>query len=242
MIKTTTPCAVLVGEFRSIEMMLSSAIAGPIRLLNAVDGMVRNAALSALAVAQSEIDALANKVGLVMVEDTIAWMKTGLMILKGCSDAVTNNPLIQNAIDVDWSAIDDVVNPNQLPGFTRRYAEDKIRQNAYRMLDEGLSAIGLGGRIGLTQMRYLDMLRSAGILDGLRLMHDVITCMEMVCDHYTAYQIAYTGYLDALKIDSDYGISGDIFPSATPAKQAVINSSVNAAMSIQNQIDTWSIA
>lgn len=231
----------LIGEFRAAAVMLDAAVKGPMRLVNAVDRMIRSAANEALAVAQSEIDAIAEELGLNGVEDNLAWMKTGMMILKNCSTSIAGNPLIQNALDVDLSAIDDAGSPDQLPGFSRRYAENMIKQNAYKILDQGLSSIGLGSKIGLTQMRYLNMLKSAGILDGLDLMKDVIACMEMVCDHYADYQTQFNGYLTSLKINSDYEVSGTLFPSATPEKQATIDSTVSAAMSLQDQIDAWSI-
>ena len=232
----------LIAEFRSAATMLDAAVKGPMRLVNAVDRMIRNAAIETLQVAQSEIDDLAETLGLNGVEDDLAWMKTGMMIMKNCSTSIAENPLIQNALDVDLSAIDDAGSPDQLPGFSRRYAENMIKQNAFEILDQGLASIGLGSKIGLTQMRYLDILKSAGILDGLDLMKDVISCMEMVCDHYADYSARYSGYLSSLKINSDFEISGTLFPSATPEKQAAIDSTVSAAMSLQNQIDAWEIA
>ncbi len=242
MATTNTPCAMLIAEFRSAANMLDVAVKGPMQLVNAVDRMIRNAAIETLQVAQSEIDAIAEQLGLNGVEDDLAWMKTGMMIMKNCSTSIAENPLIQNALDVDLSAIDDAGSSDQLPGFSRRYAENMIKQNAFEILDQGLASIGLGSKIGLTQMRYLDILKSAGILDGLDLMKDVISCMEMVCDHYADYQTQYSGYLSSLKINADYEVSGILFPSATAEKQAAIDSTVSAATALQNQIDAWEIA
>lgn len=230
----------MIAEFQDAENMLEQAAKGPMKMIANVDRMIRNTALGALQVAQDQIDEIAGQIGLIAVEDSLAWMKTCMGILRNCSSAIASNPLIQSAIDVDMAAIDDVTDPGQLPGFSRRQLESKMKTAAFRAMDKGLSSIGIGSKIGMTQSKYLKNLKAAGILDSLDLMQDIITCLEMVCDQ-SDYAGRRSQWLSSLHLDDGYNLSGNLWASAGSEKIAAINQTAAAIGDIESSIDAWSL-
>lgn len=232
----------MIAEFRAAESMIENAAMGPLRMLAGVNRMIRNTALSALQVAQQQLDELAEQLGLIAVEDSLAWMKTCMMILRNCSKSIAENPLIQSAIDVDMAAIDDVTDPSQLPGLSRKYLESRLKDAALRTLDKGLATMGMGSKFGQTQAKYLKNLEAAGILDGLDLMQDIITCLEMVCSQAGDYAARRSQWLTMLHIDDAYQLSGDLWADAgDPSKSEAINQTAAAIGQIESMIDAWSL-
>ena len=118
-----------------------------------------------------------------------------------------------------------------------------VKNTAYSLLDRSIQASGVGARLGLLQAKYLDMLESCGILEGIDLLAGIASCMQTVCiDTASIYSSKVSAYRTVLKVNSDGTINGSLFPSATAEQQSVIDAAANSITELESSISNWAIA
>ena len=244
----TTACMIRAAEFKKTANQMAAMASAPIRMMNTLNGMIVNAALKELQTSDKMFDDLAKTLGLTAIEDAMSNLASGLTALKNCTGSLGNNPLIQAALGTDLASLShgfgagsSVLN---IAGHARKYAQNVARKNALAMLDKGMSAFGLGGQLGNTQMRYAKMLKSAGITDSINAMNSIAACMSSLCPLVDGMQATIDKGLSDLTLtgmtEEGDAVVGDLWASADAGKKSAINDTVARGAAIEARINNWS--
>jgi len=234
----SSECQLLISEFNKLSNQVEKLAKAPMGMVATLNGMIKNAALSALQTTDQMFNDLAGQLGITAIEDTLNGLEAGLYALRNCVTSIGNNPLIKSVIDTDLASMTGATGIGDITGKTRKYAQDQVKQNALAALDKGMSAFGLGGQLGNTQMRYQQMLKSAGILDSIDLMNDIASCLGSVCSGSSIYQNKVNDHLSNMKLNPDQTVQ-NLWDSAAPAAQSAISDTAARGQALELRITDW---
>ena len=236
----STECQLLISEFDKISNEVQTLAKAPQRMIDTLNGMIKNAAMSALQTTDQMFNALADQLGISAIEDTLEGLETGLFAMKNCSQSIGNNPLIQAVIGTDIASMDGggLTDVSQITGKTRAFAQSQAKLNALAALDKGMSAFGLGGQLANTTMRYQQMLKSAGIIDSINLMNDIASCLSSLCSNSSAYQAKIDDHLSKLNLNVDQTVK-NLWEKQSASAQSAIEETIARGQALESRITVW---